>query len=187
MESQELIIHIDWSGPHSLDEVASFNGPEDFGIYQVYGAHHVYGSDALLYIGLAEGREFAVRMEEHWEYPMNHDKGRLQVYLGRLFGGPTPDDATWRRHIKLAERLLIYAHKPALNSQMELGQLEPILWRVHVLNWSQYRDLLPEVSGARWTDRFEYLPCKPHFSTADFTLAPTEARQNEQINEILRA
>jgi hypothetical protein len=172
MEPQELIIHIDWSGPHSLAEVASFNGPEDFGVYQVYGAHHVYGSDALLYIGRVEKQPFAARFSQHEWCAGNHDSGRLQIYVGRLFGSPTPADPIWCRNIVLAERLLITAHKPAENSQTGLGELDSDLWHVQVLNWSQYRDLLPEVSGARWSSRFDQLPCKPHFSTVDFVTKP---------------
>ncbi len=179
MTSEELIIHIDWSGPHSLSEVAGFDGATDFGIYQVYGAHHVYGSDALLYIGLAAQQSFAVRFSQHRWLPVNHDFGRLQIYVGRLFGGPTPDDTTWAMHIKLAERLIICAHKPAENTQKELAELDSQLWRVHVLNWSQYRDLMPEVSGSRWSSRFDSLPCKPHFSTAALpeSVQPIESQQ----------
>ena len=176
MESKELVIHRDWSGPHSLNDIASFSGPKDFGIYQVYGAHHVYGSDVLLYIGRVERQTFAGRFSQHGWCPANHDAGRLQVYVGRLFGGPTPEDSVWCRHIRLAERLLIHAHKPAENTQKELAELDRDLWHVHVLNWSRYRDLMPEVSGARWSSRFDELPCKPHFSTADHLGAPTESQ-----------
>ena len=174
MESQELIIHIDWSGPHTFAEVASFDGPTDYGIYQVYGAHHVYGSDALLYIGKAPEQTFAVRFSQHRWCPGNHDSARLQIYVGRLFGDRPRDIPTWESHIDMAERLLIQAHNPAINSQKELVRgLD--LARVHVLNWSQYRDLLPEVSGARWSSRFDTLPCKPHFTTADHFPAPKPA------------
>jgi hypothetical protein len=172
MESQELIIHIDWSGPHGLNEIASFNGPTDYGIYQVYGAHHVYGGDVLLYIGLVERQTFATRFSQHGWCPANHDAGRLQVYVGRLFGYTTPDDPTWCRYIRLAERLLIHAHKPAENSQKELGALEPELRNVHVVNWRRYRNLLPEVSGARWSNRFGDLSCDRHFSTDHFPKTP---------------
>jgi hypothetical protein len=172
MQSKETIIHIDWSGPFTVNEVVAFNGPTDFGVYQIYGAHHVYGSDSLLYIGLAEAQPFATRLAQHRWCPVNHDAGRLQFYLGRFFGGPTPKGPQWSQLIKLAERLLIQAHKPAENSMKELGALEPELWHVHVLNWSQYRDLLPEVSGARWSNRFESVPCRPHFSTEEM-MAPT--------------
>ena len=48
MQSKETIIHIDWSGPFSVSDVAAFDGPSDYGVYQIYGAHHVYGSNSLL-------------------------------------------------------------------------------------------------------------------------------------------
>jgi len=152
------------------------NGPTDYGIYQIYGAHHVYGSDALLYIGLAERQTFSTRLSQHRWCHVNHDAGRLQFYVGHLFGGPTPDDPTWCDFIRLAERLLIHAHKPAENAQKEIAALDEDLWHVHVLNWSQYRDLMPEVSGARWSTRFDDLPCKPHFSTDDHVSAPAESQ-----------
>ena len=170
MESQELIIHIDWSGPHSYADVASFRGPKDFGIYQVYGSHHVYGSDALLYIGKAERETFADRFAQpdhaYW-CGDNHDSGRLQIYVGRLFGEATPDDETWNNYIDLAERLLIQAHRPAENKNLDLVKgKDQALQHVHVLNRSQYRDLMPEVSGARWSSRFSFsnLPFTKHFS-----------------------
>jgi hypothetical protein len=172
MNSQELIIHIDWSGPHTLSEIASFNGPTDYGIYQVYGAHPVYGTDALLYIGMTEEGNFAARFSNHDWCHGNQDAGRLQVYIGRLFGDATPDNATWCRCIKLAERLLIYTHMPAENKLKELGKLEPELWHVQVLNWRRYRSLLPEVSGARWSKRFDDLSCDKHFSTKNYPAAP---------------
>lgn len=174
MKSQELIIHLDWSGPHSYAEVVdSFNKPTDHGIYQVYGAHHVYGSNVLLYIGKTEEQTFAARFSKHLWCPGNHDFNQLQIYTGRLFGGLTPTSVTWNDHIDLAERLLIQVHKPAENSQLELVKGRDVeLQHVHVLNWSQYRDLMPEVSGARWSSRFDNLPCKPHFSTEEY---PKEA------------
>ncbi len=171
MESRELIIHIDWSGPHKYADVVEFlNGPTDFGIYQVYGAHHVYGSSVLLYIGKTEEQTFATRFAQHGWCPNNHDASQLQIYVGRLFGGPTPASVAWNDCIDLAERLLVQAHQPAFNSQLELvAGRDSDLQHVHVLNWSQYRELMPEVSGARWSSRFDNLPCKPHFSTADDT------------------
>src|SRR4029077_1652255 len=116
---------IDWSGPHGLNEIAALSGPTDYGVYQVYGAHHVYGGDVLLYIGLVEQQTFAARFSQHGWFPANHDAGRLHVYIGRLFGFVTPDDSPWCSDIRLAELLLIHAHKPAENSQKELGALEP--------------------------------------------------------------
>jgi len=46
---QEITIHLEWDGPHRFDCVGSLTGPTDFGIYQIYGGHPVYGNTALLY------------------------------------------------------------------------------------------------------------------------------------------
>jgi len=175
MECRETnFIHIKWSGPHTLADISSFNGEEDYGIYQVYGAHHVYGIDTLLYIGRAEKQTFSTRFTQHHWCSVNHDAGRLQVYLGRLCDDKIPTIEAWERNIRLAERLLIYAHKPAENSQKEIAAFDEELSNVHVLNWFLYRDLLPEVSGARWSGLYDHIPYKPNFSTAKaITLSPS--------------
>jgi len=158
MSDKETTIHIEWDGPHRVDTIQSLNGPTDFGVYQIYGGHPVYGSTALLYIGLAVKQHFGdrIRQEEQWLY--NRDAGRVEVYVGRLSGSETPDNDTWDKHILLAERLLIYAHSPPMNTQKNLAGLEPDLRFVRVLNWATHRDLLPEVSAARWTSRYHEIP-----------------------------
>ena len=158
MELQETTIHIEWDGPYPLGTVKSLTGPTDYGVYQIYGGHPVYGSSALLYIGRAVDQYFGQRIsqEEQWLY--NRDAGRVEVYVGRLSDSQTPDDATWTKHIRLAERLLIYAHSPPMNIQKSLAALELDLRFVRVLNWGKHRDLLPEVSGARWTSRYDDIP-----------------------------
>ncbi len=55
--------------------------------------------------------------------------------------------------IDRAERLLIYAHTPAYNGQKNTVNEPSEYENLHILNWCNYRDLLPEVSGRRWTDR----------------------------------
>ncbi len=177
MESQEIFIHIDWSGPHSLDAVSKFNGATDYGVYQVYGTHPVYGSGVLLYIGRTTEQTFGVRLsQEEKGWLANPDSGHVEVYVGRLWGSKTPAYETWRRHIVFAERLLINAHEPALNAQKELKALEqePELQWVHVINWHQYRDLQPEVSGACWVG----FDCQTfrHFGTPDHVASSTESQ-----------
>jgi hypothetical protein len=164
MSEQETIIHIEWDGPHKLDAVTALTGPTDYGVYQIYGGHPVYGSSALLYLGLAATQYFGTRIPQEQQWLYNRDAGRVEVYVGRLSGSRTPDDDTWDRHIKLAERLLIHAHSPPHNTQKSLAKLESDLRLVRVLNWSRHRDLLPEVSGARWTSRFDDIPGYHEFS-----------------------
>ena len=45
-------VRIEWEGPFSIEEVLELNdGNKDYGLYQIYGHHIVYGKDSLLYIG----------------------------------------------------------------------------------------------------------------------------------------
>ena len=154
----KLTIHIEWDGPYPLEKIGSLHGPKDYGVYQIYGGHPVYGNSALLYIGLAAAQQFGTRVPQETQWTYNRDAGRVEVYVGRLSGETTPEDETWDRYIRLAERLLIYAHNPPMNTQKNLGALEHDLRFVHVLNWAKHRDLLPEVSGSRWAFREEEFP-----------------------------
>lgn len=156
MPSETVHIHVEWSGPHSYAEALALQDEyTDFGVYQIYGSHPVYGSDVLLYIGKADQQTFGKRLgQENWNYH-NQDSSRVMVYVGRLAGyGSTPRNDDWSRQISLVERLLIYSHWPAGNSSGLNVSFGLELHDVHVLNWGQYRDLLPEVSGARYSDRF---------------------------------
>ena len=154
-----MIIHVEWSGPHSFADVKSLTADWDCGVYQIYGGHPVYGSRTLLYIGQADGQSFGTRIPQHKRFLDNRDSDQLQAYVGRLScGGLTPSDDLWHQQIQLTERLLIFAHSPTLNTQKNLGSLSEDLRDVHVLNWGQHADLMPEVSGARWSDRFAEIP-----------------------------
>ncbi|HDR7669617.1 TPA: hypothetical protein QCX97_003504 [Bacillus wiedmannii] len=46
------LIQILWHGPYSITDLVKLKNEEiDYGIYQSYGNHPVYGNDVLLYIG----------------------------------------------------------------------------------------------------------------------------------------
>ncbi len=154
----ERIVHIDWDGPFSIDELGSLMDNEvDYGIYQVYGTHHIYGSDVLLYIGKADKQTFGVRLkQEAWRN--NCDSNKVSIYIGRLAGESTPNSNQWSKEIELAEKLLIYSHSPAFNSQSLNYIPDKDLYGFHVLNWGNFRSLLPEVSGFRWTNKFDIMP-----------------------------
>jgi hypothetical protein len=157
MNREDLVIDIEWDGPYrfwdhprQLEPISDLTGPTDYGVYQIYGGHPVYGNSALLYIGLAAVQYFGVRIPQEKHWLDNRDAGRVEVYVGRLSGTRTPDSDIWDRYIRLAERLLIHAHAPPMNVQKSLANLASELRHVHVLNWGYHRDLLPEVSGLRW-------------------------------------
>ena len=62
---RERIIHIEWEGPYSLNQLdTSKDLRKDHGRIR-YGHHPVYGSNVLLYIGQTIGRTFGERIEEH--------------------------------------------------------------------------------------------------------------------------
>jgi len=147
-------IHILWTGPYSLDQLVDVGRNEDcdFGIYQIYAHHSVYGK-TLVYIGKARDQTFSRRISQHeWASGSENDPGQIEVYLGRLSGTATPKLNDWRSAIDRAEKLLIHSHGPAYNthcvheppSQEECG-------RVRVLNWGACRSLAREVSGLMWT------------------------------------
>lgn len=46
------VIQLKWEGPFRIEDLRSLNNYEtDYGIYQIYGNHLVYGENVLLYIG----------------------------------------------------------------------------------------------------------------------------------------
>ena len=158
MRPQTKIIHIQWQGPFALPKIKSMkDDSKDYGVYQIYGAHRVYGTNVLLYLGKASEQTFAKRIgQEGWDI-WEYNEGKVEIRLGRLVGEQTPSNAQWENQIDLAEVLLINAHKPAQNASSigELSQLrDKDLRNVHVLNWGDFGALLPEVSGDRWTDKW---------------------------------
>ncbi len=158
MVLQTKVIHIQWQGPFKLSKIKAIKDEsKDYGVYQIYGAHRVYGTNVLLYIGKANKQTFAQRIgQEEWDI-WEYNEGKVVIRLGRLVGEQTPSDKQWENQIDLAEVLLINAHKPAQNASNigELSQLrDKALRNVHVLNWGDFGALMPEVSGDRWTDKW---------------------------------
>ena len=156
MNNLNRVVHLQWDRPFSWDAKDALTGPTDYGIYQIYGCHSVYGVDTLLYIGKASEQTFATRLkqEEHWPY--HQDFRRLSVYVGRCSGWDgTPSDEEWVDCIGRAEKLLILAHRPAWNAQKEINGDDLALQETHVLNWGCHRSLLPEVSGRRHTAMYD--------------------------------
>ena len=158
-----MIINLVWKGPQPYGEVITQDDDTDYGVYQVYGIHPVYGADTLLYIGKANDNTFGARFRSADKLFMNdanepwgNNVNALRIHTGRihLHGGERrPAEYMWSRWVTRAERLLIHAHSPAWNAQNVSPEKGPPNGRVyrdlHVLNWGQFGQLLPEVSGAR--------------------------------------
>ena len=136
------------------------NDNHDYGVYQVYGSHPVYGSDVLLYIGKAGQQTFSFRLQQQEQFLYNQDAGNIRYYVGRLAGEQTPKNSKWEHQIDMVETLLIHSHWPAANSRniQTLGRHAAEIAETHVLNWGQRRSLLSEVSGLMLTDRYNEIP-----------------------------
>jgi hypothetical protein len=157
-------IYIDWDGPYGLDELEELDDPrQDYGLYQVYGSHPLYGEEVLLYLGATGGdRTFAGRIAEeqtYWE--AEEDFQPLAVYVGRLMGVVTPGAGVWEEEMEVAHRLLVFAHAPVFNGRQVAAVPDDDLKDVHVVNWGSHLDLAPEVSGRRYLYKF---PDTPEFS-----------------------
>ena len=101
----EHIIHIQWEGPCGYRDLRNIDDTQkDYGLYQVYACHPVYGSGVLVYIDLAAHRTLGVRIREHrWETGSEPDPEMLEFYVGRLSGNQPKNIGDWVNEIRLAE------------------------------------------------------------------------------------
>jgi hypothetical protein len=116
MKKQIDCIEILWEGPLTMDEVNKLNNPWDYGIYQIYGTHDIFGPDSLLYIGRARDNSFAERIPYHLDWIV-WGSVPVRIFVGRLGGTEKIDDDSWNYMIDTAEKLLIYYTSPPYNSQ----------------------------------------------------------------------
>lgn len=150
-------IHLFWEGPFQPSDLTSLNNDErDYGVYQVYGHHPLYGHSVLLYIGQANMQTFGVRLrQEEWTY--GTDPSNVQFYVGRVAGQKKITEDDWGTKIDIAEKLLIYAHLPVFNTSNTKSVPEKIVLQSRVFNWDSYRSLFPEVSGSRLTSKYDHI------------------------------
>ena len=147
------IINVMWEGPLTPEEACKKKGSIDYGVYQYYGDHHVYGLNVLRYIGSASDQTFGRRLSQ---YKFKEWDQNIQIYLGRIEKekkGSLLDDRAWGDMIVRAEKLLIYACAPAKNASDIANPPEVVKHKeLLILNWGKYGSLLPEVSGYRFTN-----------------------------------
>jgi hypothetical protein len=132
MLMEEYEIKIEWEGPLKLRTVIEEKNDggehpdwdgDDYGLYQIYGRHVLYGTNTLLYIGLTTEQTFSERLLEHsreWLENDQDDQDR-DIYLGRVYDprrhSKKDNWFSWRQDVKLAERILIYKYSPNYNSE----------------------------------------------------------------------
>ena len=96
----------------------SLNDEErDYGVYQVYGEHVVFGAGTFLYIGLARDQTFGRRLSQHDGWIEEDDK----IVVGRIaesdYKHDPSDWSDWHELLGDVESLEIYWHSPPYNSK----------------------------------------------------------------------
>ena len=138
-------VTIEWEGPFTLDYVIDeLTGKDDYGLYQIYADHIVYGANSMVYIGKAEGLTFSQRLSQHRSGWLSEEEG-ISIRVGRIASGDYADDppdwSDWKQVLRDAEALTIYWHSPAYNSsniETYNGQ------RLKVVNLGEHGDLCAE-------------------------------------------
>ena len=165
MTKDETIIRVNWSKESYL--LSDFNKKgkiplmesDDWGFYQIYGMHGVYGTDSLLYIGVSDeggdplppikedplapiGERIRERVHKHkWDLSYYADN---RVYAGRVVSGKLPEQT-----IRLAEVLMVYYHQPACNGKnvyMLSASEEVKIQNFRIMNFGNHRQLQVELS-----------------------------------------
>jgi len=147
------IIHLVWR-EFEWDEsiYTEFNTKKDYGIYQIYGDHPVYGENTLLYIGKTREQTYSLRLSQHNELNECHISKFRKLHLSYFCITEDVNRNNWGDYIDLSEKLLINAHFPAYNLQEIKSPLKKVFKKnILILNWEERGKLLPEVSSLRYS------------------------------------
>jgi len=149
------VIHLIWREYEWNDEIiySEFNSKKDYGIYQIYGDHPVYGENTLLYIGKAKEQTYSVRLRQHNDLFESHIPVFRKLCLSYFCNTEDVNYENWKGHIDSSEKLLINAHFPAYNSQEVKRPIDKDYFKKELLiiNWDERGKLLPEVSSLRYS------------------------------------
>ncbi|HEY7156157.1 MAG TPA: hypothetical protein VH575_19485 [Gemmataceae bacterium] len=143
------LLRIEWEGPLSIDAVRSKTGDNDYGLYQIYSHHLIFGAGALVYIGKAERQTFADRLDQHWEGWLKWESD-VSIRLGRLSPADYRVDDNWQEWSQLlsdAEKLSVYWYTPPYNSHYISPNTEFNSRALWIQNWGNRGSLLPEYSS----------------------------------------
>ena len=133
---------------------SAFDENKDYGLYQVYGDHHIYGDDTLLYIGKAVEQTFGNRMRGHPDFDACQIAKYKRLHLGYFCDLDDVSQNNWKDVIDEVEPILIKSHMPALNGVDVKVFLDKPNTNILVFNWNERGKLLPEVSNLRNSDYY---------------------------------
>jgi hypothetical protein len=109
MDSERLV-QVMWEGPFTLEGALASSAAPRKGIYQIYGQHIVFGPNSLLYVGMTDGQNFALRLAQHRDRWLMYEDD-VAVRLGIV---TDLDSYPWLADI---EALTIWWHSPPYNSK----------------------------------------------------------------------
>jgi hypothetical protein len=109
-------ITIEWEGPFTICAVKEM---DDYGLYQIYGEHIIFGKNSLLYIGATNlkktGRTFSDRFKEHLRNWIDYDRENgkdVSIYIARVSRKDVQPGI-----LADIEAVQIYWHSPPYNAQ----------------------------------------------------------------------
>ncbi len=108
MTDYEEIV-VDWSKRYkinSLNDIKKIDTCKTNVLYQLYGDHHIYGRDVLLYIGISSCADN--RMKAHLNGIFGY-VNNLSVSFGKI--------AHYNDSLEIPESILIACHKPSYNKE----------------------------------------------------------------------
>ena len=157
---KETICDVRWEGPFRWSKRPHFRKPNHV-LYALYGTHHLYGQNQLLYLGKTE-ELLSTRLAEHKKW-VQGEYDRMLVRIASVGEFPTVE-AWWKawdtkKRYKKAEpdvvdrieALLIYANQPAYNSRLK-SQANSTSAMLRIFNTGHWGLLLPEISHAYFVE-----------------------------------
>ena len=105
-EYQEIIIN--WSNRQTIqtiDDLAKCTDDRHNVLYQLYGDHHIYGRDTLLYIGKSVYADNRMRAHLNGIFSFVNN---LSVSIGKI--------DNYDESLEIPESILIACHKPSYNN-----------------------------------------------------------------------
>ena len=135
----ETIIHIEWEGPYSLNQLDTLKDlRKDHGLYQYMGITRSTAPTCSFISARRTGGRLGSGSRNTIRRGIEEDRAHIEIYVGRLKGFMTTQSSDdWRNEINWAEKLLLYVHAPAYNPQhlMELNEEDPRVCGARVLDW----------------------------------------------------
>jgi len=148
--NKEIIYDIYWEGPFDWDIKSKKVKPHHV-LYQIYGFHHLYGNNVLLYIGTTSHGINRIKDHEYW-IEEEYDNVEIRVGSVREFTGwegwkkPVNYPKPQRKLVEKVEALLIYAHQPVYNMRNKQGA--NTAKNIRIFNTGKPGSLFPELSAA---------------------------------------